>query len=122
MAWYTALANPQAFHDAQVPSNMPHLTIPPSTTVLVLQIGNVLLLLAALALLCVFTPHPEIARRYLITIAVADLGHIYACYAGMGSRQFWDFSNYNDMAWGNIGGSAFLFVNRVATVLGLFGQ
>ena len=55
-------------------------------------------------------------------IALADIGHIYSCYAGMGSQQFWDFANYNDMAWGNIGGSAFLCVNRIATVLGVFGE
>jgi hypothetical protein len=65
--------------------------------VLVLQLGNVLLLLAAIAVLCCFTTHPEIARRYLVIVAVADIGHIYSCYAGMGSQQFWDFANYNDM-------------------------
>jgi len=89
---------------------------------MVLQFGNVLLLLAALAVLCCFTAHPEISRRYLMIVAIADLGHIYSCYIGMGSRQFLDYANYNDMAWGSIGGSAFLFVNRILTVLGIFGQ
>lgn len=96
MGWYTALSNPQEFHNAQVQSSTPHLAITPGTTVLVLQLGNVLLLLAALAVLCCFTPHPEIARRYLMIVAVADIGHIYSCYAGMGSQQFFDFANYND--------------------------
>jgi hypothetical protein len=176
---YTALSNPQEYHNAQVPSAIPYPTMTPGTTALVLQLGNVLLLLAALAILCCWTPHPEIARRYLLIVAVADIGHIYSCYAAMGSTQVWDFANYNEMgayasnpmaqswisgiafrffcvfvrlspfgtfsmfrfswspgfestswiiplmdrvAWGNIGGSAFLCVNRIATVLGLFGE
>jgi hypothetical protein len=122
LGWYTALSNPQEYHDAQVPSNVPHPAITPGATVIVLQFGNVLLLLAALAMLCCFTAHPEISRRYLMIVAIADLGHIYSCYIGMGSRQFLDYANYNDMAWGSIGGSAFLFVNRILTVLGIFGQ
>jgi hypothetical protein len=97
MGWYTALSNPQEYHNAQVPSPIPHLAITPGATVLVLQLGNVLLLLAALAVLCCFTTYPEIARRYLIIVAIADIGHIYSCYVGMGSQQFWDFANYNDM-------------------------
>ena len=94
---YTALSNPQEYHNAQVPSAIPHPPITPSTTALVLQLSNILLLLAALALLCCWTPYPEIARRYLMIVAVADIGHIYSCYAAMGSTQFWDFANYNDM-------------------------
>lgn len=94
---YTALSNPQEYHNAQVPSAIPYPTMTPGTTALVLQLGNVLLLLAALAIVCCWTPHPEIARRYLLIVAVADIGHIYSCYAAMGSTQFWDFANYNDM-------------------------
>lgn len=97
MGWYTALSSPVDYHNAQVPSSIPYNTIHPNTVILVLQFGNVLALLAALALLCCWTPHPEIARRYLMIIAVADIGHIYSCYVGMGSAKFFDFANYNDM-------------------------
>lgn len=40
----------------------------------------------------------------------------------MGPKVFWNFNEYNDMMWGNIGVSAFLHVNRLATVLGVFGR
>lgn len=36
--------------------------------------------------------------------------------------MFWNFAEYNDLMWGNVAASAFLHVNRVATVLGVFGR
>jgi len=122
MGFYAVFSSPQSYHNAQVPSSTPNLTITPGTTIITLQLGNVFLLLAGLAVLCTFTPHPEIARWYLIIVAVADLGHIYSSYAGMGYAYFWDVASWNDMAWGNVGTSVFLCVNRIATVLGIFGQ
>jgi len=86
------------------------------------MLGNIYLLLAAIAVLCCFTKHASISRNYLLIVACADLGHIYASYCGMGSTYFWDFGSWNDMAWGNIGSSAFLCVNRISTALGLFGK
>ena len=93
----------------------------PQAEVLTLQAGNVLLLLGAIAVICSFTNHPEIAKWYLIAVAFADYGHIYASYRGMG-QDFWDVSTWNDMAWGNVGVSAFLNVNRILTVMGVFGR
>lgn len=55
-------------------------------------------------------------------IALGDLGHIYSSYKVMGPEIFWNFNEYNDMMWGNIGVSAFLHVNRLATVFGVFGR
>lgn len=60
-------------------------------------------------------------RYYLAAAAVGDLGHIWASYKVMGSEMFWDFSGYNDMMVGNVIISAFLWVNRVATLGGVFG-
>ena len=74
--------------------------------------------------MCTWTPHPDIARGFLSIVALADLGHIYATYLGMesgGKGVFWGWEKWNDLAWGNVGASAFLCVNRVGTVLGLFG-
>lgn len=121
MGFWETFTSPQSFHDRQVPSAIPSATFSPSSMVLTLQIGNIFLLLAAMAIICVFTPHPEIAKWYLIAVALGDLGHIWSCYVGMGS-SFWDVGSWNGVVWGNIGASAFLHVNRLATVFGLFGR
>ena len=63
-----------------------------------------------------------VTRGYLTVVAIADLGHIYANYLGMGEKHFLDLNSWNHMAWANIGISAFLCLNRVATVLGCFGK
>jgi len=63
-----------------------------------------------------------LCRYYLTIVAFADLGHIYSSYVGMGSTYFWDVGSWNDMAWGNVGVSVFLCINRIATVLGVFGS
>lgn len=78
--------------------------------------------MAAIAITCCWTTHAEIARRYLIAVAIADLAHIYAAYCGLGNIVFWDLSQWNQMAYGNIGGSLFMHVNRVLTVAGVFGR
>jgi hypothetical protein len=40
----------------------------------------------------------------------------------MGSELFWDVGSWNVMAWRNVGASTFLCVNRIATVMGVFGD
>lgn len=94
----------------------------PPAMVLTLQIVNVLLLLAAVAIVCCWTTQVNTARWYLIAVAFADYGHIYSCYKGAGPDFFWNLGAWNDMMWGNVGMSAFLNVNRWLTVLGLFGK
>ena len=83
--------------------------------------ANVLLLLAPIAIICCWTNNPGVTICYLTAVAFADLGHIYAVYRG-GSDYFWDVSSWNDMTWGNVGVSAFLHVNRLLTVLRVFGK
>lgn len=87
-----------------------------------LQMGNVLLLLAAVAVICCFSPSRATARWYLIAVALADYGHIYATYRGVGPDVFWDPRRWNDMVAGNIGASAVLNLGRWLTVLGAFGR
>ncbi|KAI1761715.1 hypothetical protein GGR53DRAFT_469017 [Hypoxylon sp. FL1150] len=102
------------------PSPSPSI-IPPQALVLLLQLANVYLLLAALAVLCTFTPHAVVARWYLTAVAFADYGHIWACYKGVGPDVFWDVGTWNDMLWGGIGVSAALNVVRWLALLGAFG-
>lgn len=63
-----------------------------------------------------------VARGYLVVVAIADLGHIYSSYLGMGEKYFLDLNSWNQMAWANIGVSVFLCLNRLATVSGVFGR
>lgn len=61
-------------------------------------------------------------RNYLIALAIADIGHVYATYIAMGWDAFVDVGAWNALTWGNIGATGFLFVNRVLYFMGVFGQ
>ncbi|KAK5111041.1 hypothetical protein LTR62_005416 [Meristemomyces frigidus] len=125
-AYYTLLLDPKKFYLDHYPVAGPLSitqapTFAPQSEILVLLLGNVYLLLALLALVCVWTPCRPVAIRYLLVVALADLGHIYAFYRVWGGT-FWDFGQWNDLMWGNVGVSVFLHVNRLATVMGVFGS
>jgi hypothetical protein len=120
------LQDPKQFYLDQVPASIiaqtaQSATFSPQSELLVLLLGNVYLLLALLAVVCIWTSHRSVSNYYLLAVALADLGHIYAVYRVWGTA-FWDLNQWNDMMWGNVGVSAFLHVNRLATVLGVFGR
>jgi hypothetical protein len=122
-AYIINLTNPQQYYLDQAPTTLLTTTsFPAQALSTTLQLGNVLLLLAAIALICCFTPHTEISRRYLIAVALADLGHIYATYASVGEKVFWDLNQWNQMMMANVGVSIFLHVQRWMTVMGMFGR
>lgn len=68
------------------------------------------------------TTEPKVIRNYFIGLAIADVGHVYATYLGMGWNAFADVGAWNALTWGNIGATAFLFFNRVAYLAGVFGS
>ncbi|KAI1417649.1 hypothetical protein F5Y13DRAFT_60805 [Hypoxylon sp. FL1857] len=122
-AYIIALQDLPAYYSAQAP-NAPLAAgdqVPAQGLVLLLQLVNVYLLLAAVAVICSWTPHATVARWYLIAVAFADYGHIWACYRGVGPEVFWDVDQWNDMLWGGVGVSAVLNALRWLTVLGAFG-
>ncbi|OTA66478.1 hypothetical protein K449DRAFT_430788 [Hypoxylon sp. EC38] len=119
-AYITALQNLPSYYAAQVPLSTTD-AVPPQGLVLLLQLINVYLLLAAVAVICSWTPHATITRWYLIAVAFADYGHIWACYRGVGPDVFWDVERWNDMLWGGVAVSAVLNALRWLTVLGAFG-
>ncbi|KAK7754204.1 hypothetical protein SLS62_003781 [Diatrype stigma] len=128
-AYITGIRDPQQFYLDQVPTSSNGAAavaevaaVPPQGLVLTLALVNVYLLLAALAVVCCFTPHAPVTRGYLLAVALADYGHIYATYAGVGSEVFWDPSRWNDMIWGSVGVSVFLNVHRLLALLGVFGH
>ncbi|KAI1212435.1 uncharacterized protein F4807DRAFT_371211 [Annulohypoxylon truncatum] len=120
-AYKDSLENPTAFFAAQAPPFSAD-AVPPQALVLLLQLTNVYLLLAAVAVLCSWTSHASIAKWYLVAVALADYGHVHACYRGVGPDVFWDTSSWNAMLWGGVGVSAALNVLRWATLLGAFGR
>jgi hypothetical protein len=122
MGWYQILTDTQEFVSQQVPSALPHPPLTAANTVVSLQLGNLYLLFAALFILLCFFSTPGVVKAYLLLGAAADIGHIYGSYVGMGTDLFWGFGRWNVMAWGNVGASAFLCVNRILTVLGVFGN
>ena len=80
-------------------------------------------MLAALNILCtIVTRDVRTTRYYLAILACGDLGHLYANYLGMGNKIFWAFGAYNDVMMGNVYITLFLWLNRVATLAGVFGR
>ncbi|KAK6950276.1 hypothetical protein Daesc_008602 [Daldinia eschscholtzii] len=123
-AYIVALRDPASYFAAQVP----HVPIPsseplsPQSLALLLQLANVFLLLAALAVVCSWTAQASVARWYLVAVALADYGHVWACYRGVGAEVFWDTAKWNDVLWGGVAGSLVLNVLRWGTLVGAFGE
>ena len=68
------------------------------------------------------TTEPKVVRNYLIACAIADLGHLWFTCAVMGFDDFIYLPGWNEMAWGNIGITAMLFVSRVLYLIGALGK
>lgn len=51
-----------------------------------------------------------------------DVGHLVANYKGMGRDVFWAYMEWNEVMWGNIAVTVFLFLNRLFTLSGGFGR
>ncbi|KAK9780046.1 hypothetical protein SCAR479_03170 [Seiridium cardinale] len=121
-AYVLGVQDPATFYASQAPNHaLKPADFHPQARGVTLTLLNVYLLLAALAVVCTFTTKQTTTRWYLVAVALADLGHIYATYAAVGPGYFWDFAGWSDMIWGNVGVSAFLHGNRWLTVMGAFG-
>ncbi|KAF2654465.1 hypothetical protein K491DRAFT_693776 [Lophiostoma macrostomum CBS 122681] len=125
----SAFSSPSAFVTTQTPSptslseKIAPVTVPDGALILAYTSGNIFILLALLAVICTaVTRESRVAKAYLLAVAIGDLGHIYASWRVLGKETMLNFGGYNDMMWGNIGASAFLHVNRLATILGVFGR
>ena len=53
-------------------------------------------------------------------MALSDVGHLLACYYGMGD-VFFQVEKWNETVWVNIGMAAFLGVSRVLGALEILG-
>ena len=68
------------------------------------------------------TTEPKVVRNFLIVCAIADVGHVYACYHVMGQKSFLDVASWNEVVWGNVGITSALFFSRVLYLAGVFGK
>lgn len=95
----------------------------PSSVALAYQLGNLyhFIFLLGIGVLHA-TNEPKVARNYLIACAIADVGHLYATYLGMGWDAYIDVGAWNALTWGNIGATGFLLVNRLFYFAGMFGE
>lgn len=104
-------------------ANPPELPHHPSTLALAYQLANIYGLVGLLAFGVIYgSSELRVLRNTVLALAVADVGHLYATYAAIGLESFLDVASWSSVAWGNIGFTGFLFVNRVAYLLGLFGS
>ncbi|KAJ5233976.1 uncharacterized protein N7469_005742 [Penicillium citrinum] len=110
------------FIAGQTPHASPPPVLHPSSIALAYQVANLYssLFLVGVGVLHT-TTEPKVIRNYMIGLAIADVGHVYATYLGMGWESFADIGAWNALTWGNIGVTSFIFINRIAYLAGLFG-
>lgn len=120
--WYLASLDPRESVASQHPNVPIPETLPTASETVARQLGNMYLLMALMGVAILSsTSEPKVLRNYFIALAIGDLGHLYVTYLGTGWLYFVDISQWNAMAWGNIGVTSFLLVNRLAYFLGMFG-
>ena len=111
------------FVSAQVPSRIPSIPLTATSQVLALQLGNVYGLLGMIGVgVLYFTSEAAVVKNFLLACAIADVGHLWATYHVIGYANFIDVKNWNQLAWGNIGVTAFLLLTRVLYLSGAFGR
>lgn len=122
LGWAAPLVDLPGFIGGQTPKVAAPPSLHPSSVALAYQLGNIYFLLFLVGVgVCYTTSEPKVLHNYLIALAIADIGHIYATYLAMGFEAFIDVGSWNALTWGNIGASGFLFVNRIAYLMGTFG-
>jgi len=49
------------------------------------------------------TTESKVVRNYVVALWLADIGHVLITLHGMGFERAANLSNWNAMAWGNVG-------------------
>jgi hypothetical protein len=106
-AWLLPKEYLQLTHAASAPGI---LGLPIATDVALRQLGNLYLCFAINeALVLRATTDLKVWRTFLLGLLIADFGHLYACFP-LGFNTYYDFANWNAIAYGN-----YLFVYCGAT-------
>ena len=113
------LLSPSLFVSSQIPSippSLPSSTLPPTTHVVTLQLGNAYLLLCLIGVAVLYTPGvpKTLVRNYLIALAVGDVGHLAVTGWSMGVKGVMNVGGWSSVAWGNIGITVGLLMVRLA--------
>ncbi len=89
---------------------------------LALQLGNLYGLMGLVSLLVLpQLPTRRAAKTHIACLLAADVGHVGATAVAVGRDRFLDVTNWNAVAYGNIGITAALFVLRLAFLFDLLG-
>lgn len=116
---YYAWFQPQYYLDLTHHASAPGiLGVPTGTEVVLRQLGNLYLgftLNEALVLRA--TTDLRVWRTLLFGLLIADFGHLYSCFP-LGTDYYYDFQNWNSIAWGNI---AFVYCGATLRTCFLLG-
>ena len=117
------LIDTQGFVNQQIPSTLLSTPITATNQILALQLANVYGLIGMIGIAVLYsTTEATVVRNYLLACAVADVGHLWFTYVGMGYDAFVDIQGWNSLGWGNIGITASLFIVRVLYLAGFLGE
>jgi hypothetical protein len=115
---------PHAFIADQVLFDPPVVYKPltPNEHLVGLQLGNIYLLMAFIGIAVLYSTNDvRLVKRYIFALLLGDVGHLAVTYHILGHEKYLDVKNWNSLAWGNIGVTAFLLLTRTAYLLGLLG-
>lgn len=118
---------PEHFLASQSSSVEPNFLLPltPSIISTLSQLANVYLVIATLyVMVCHIATDPKVVKGFFVLVALADVGHIFSIYMGMGGWKggFGDLGNWGGAEWVNVGGALFMMINKVGTFMGWFGE
>lgn len=116
---YYAWFRPHYYLDLTHPASAPKsLDVPIGTEVVLRQLGNLYLAFTLNeALVLRVTSDLRVWRTLLFGLLVADFGHLYSCFP-LGTNYYYDFQNWNAIAWGNI---AFVYCGATLRTCFLLG-
>lgn len=119
----TPLLDTQNFVNQQIPSTPLSTPLTATTRILALQLGNIYGLIGMLGIGVLYsTSEAKVVRNYLLACAIGDVGHLWFTYVGMGHDAFVDVQGWNQLGWGNIGITLFVFFIRVLYLAGFLGK
>jgi hypothetical protein len=122
LGWFSIITDPYTWLQDSNPF-VPIKPPSPHAEAAILQLGNLFLFCAIVQIACCHvSKEPIISNIYLGAAIVFDLGHVYGVYRGLGWDRFVDFGNWNGAIRTNVAMTMFLFLARIAYVLGLFGS
>lgn len=115
-AWFQPQYYLHLTHAASAPSQLSG--VPLGTEVVLRQLANLYFAFTLNeALVLRATTDIRVWKTLLLGLLVADFGHLYSCFP-LGVSYYYDFGNWNAIAWGNI---AFVYCGATLRICFLLG-